>query len=57
MALPKKSVLQEVVMDDIPVAPTESSAEFLQEIKTPEHEEAIVEEAPKPKRARRSKKK
>jgi hypothetical protein len=54
MPLPKKQVLQEIV-DDIPVAPTESSAEFLQEIKLPEHEETLNEQ-PKPKKARRSKK-
>jgi hypothetical protein len=53
MPLPKKQVLQEIV-DDIPVAPTESSAEFLQEIKLPEHEETLNEQ-PKPKKARRSK--
>ena len=52
----EKKFLQEVnTQEDIPVAPTESSAEFLQEVKLPEHEEKIVEA--KPKRTRRSKKK
>ena len=51
----QKKMLQEINQEDIPVAPTESSAEFLQEIKAPVHEEEIVEEAPK--KRRRSKKK